>query len=133
MRLNLPRNPKVIPNSLAEIACEEEMNSVFMSLRLAKHTGIILDNPVPALHHIPCVEAFHKKKPSKDSDLESARAFPYPFENRINHNARESIVIIYLGLELTRLRWPSPNVLTVRIKLNRKEHGLKLIKLLESL
>ena len=111
MRLNLPRNPKVIPNSLAEIACEEEMNSVFMSLRLAKHTGIILDNPVPALHHIPCVEAFHKKKPSKDSDLESARAFPYPLENGINHQMGKGEIIVDFGLKIPCFGWPFPNIL----------------------
>ena len=53
--LSIPRNPKVIPNPLAKVASKEKMCTILMCSKEAKNTRIILDDPVPALHHIPSV------------------------------------------------------------------------------
>ena len=53
--LSIPRNPKVIPNPLAEVAGKEKVGIILMCSREVKNTRIILDDPVAVLHHIPSV------------------------------------------------------------------------------
>ena len=59
VRLGNPRDPKVIPNPLAEVASKEKMGPIPMLCKVAKNTSIILDDPLSTLHHIPGVQMIH--------------------------------------------------------------------------
>jgi hypothetical protein len=61
-----PFNLQIVPNTLAEIALKEEMNSVFMSTQRTKHTMILISHiPMPSMDQIFCVEPISKEEPSK--------------------------------------------------------------------
>ena len=67
-----PRDAKVVPYTLTEIASEEKMHTILMIRHVAQNTSGILHDPVHALHHVPGIQLVHQKKPTKDFDLESA-------------------------------------------------------------
>jgi hypothetical protein len=64
-RLTHPIDVEVVPYSLTEITIEEQMNNIFFDQKRTENTSVIINMPMSSLHHIPCIQLIHQKKPSK--------------------------------------------------------------------
>ena len=59
IRMGDPRNTKIIPNTLVEVASEEKMHTILVAGHVTQNTSVILHIPMPALHHISGIQPIH--------------------------------------------------------------------------